>query len=112
MNLRRLVTLCTTLVLLAACSKPTATPGADCNCAAPTSTPIPPTVTPSVGESRASWRGSIVYEIFPYSFYDSNGDGVGDLRGIVTKLDYIQSLGANTLWLTSVFSSTSTSGLR
>jgi len=110
MNLRRLVTLCTTLVLLAACSKSTATPEPIAT-AAPTSTPIPPTPTTSPNESPAWFRDAIVYEIVPRSFYDSNGDGVGDLPGITSKLDYIQALGANTLWLTPVFSATSSFGL-
>lgn len=47
-----------------------------------------------------------VYEIFPYSFRDSNGDGIGDLQGIISKLDYIQGLGMNSLWLTPVHKST------
>lgn len=46
-----------------------------------------------------------VYEIFPYSFCDSNGDGVGDIQGIISKLDYIQELGINSLWLTPVHKS-------
>jgi alpha-amylase len=110
MNLRRLVTLCTTLVLLAACSKSTATPEPIAT-AAPTSTPIPPTPTTSPNESPAWLHDAILYEIVPRSFYDSNGDGVGDLPGITSKLDYIQALGANTLWLTPVFSATSSFGL-
>lgn len=48
-----------------------------------------------------------VYEIFPYSFRDSNGDGIGDLKGIISKLDYIKDLGANALWITPVHSSLS-----
>jgi alpha-amylase len=110
MNLRRLVTLCTTLVLLAACSKSTATPEPIAT-AAPTSTPIPPTPTTSPNESPAWLHDAILYEIVPRSFYDSNGDGVGDLPGITAKLDYIQALGANTLWLTPVFSATGSFGL-
>ena len=47
-------------------------------------------------------NSSIVYEIFPYSFYDSDGNGVGDLNGIIEKLDYIQSLGAGYIWLTPI----------
>ncbi len=41
------------------------------------------------------WKEAIVYQIYPCSFKDSNGDGVGDLRGIISKLDYIKSLGVD-----------------
>jgi trehalose-6-phosphate hydrolase len=46
------------------------------------------------------FKGSTVYQIYPKSFYDSNGDGIGDIRGIIEKLDYIQSLGADYIWST------------
>lgn len=46
------------------------------------------------------------YEIFPYSFCDSNEDGIGDIQGIISKLDYIEDLGINSIWLTSVHQST------
>ena len=46
--------------------------------------------------------GAVVYEIYPQSFYDANGDGIGDLRGIIEKLDYIQSLGFNAIWLNPI----------
>ena len=51
-------------------------------------------------------NSSIVYEIFPYSFYDTDSNGVGDLKGITSKLDYIQSLGAGYIWLTPISQST------
>lgn len=52
------------------------------------------------------WLSSaLFYEIYPQSFYDSNGDGIGDLNGIRQKLDYIQSLGCNALWLNPCFES-------
>jgi len=53
-----------------------------------------------------SWlKNAVFYEIYPQSFYDSNGDGVGDIPGIIQKLDYIQSLGCNALWLNPVYDS-------
>lgn len=51
----------------------------------------------------ADFRGSTIYQIYPKSFYDSNGDGVGDLRGIIGKLDYIKSLGVDYIWSTPFF---------
>lgn len=50
-------------------------------------------------------RDLVVYHIYPRSFYDSNGDGVGDLRGVIQKLDYLQQLGVNALWLSPFFAS-------
>jgi alpha-glucosidase len=51
------------------------------------------------------WRGAVVYQIYPRSFADSNGDGVGDLPGITSKLSYIAALGADAIWLSPVFTS-------
>jgi maltose alpha-D-glucosyltransferase/alpha-amylase len=48
-------------------------------------------------------ENAIIYEIYPQSFYDTSGDGIGDLPGIISKLDYIQSLGANVIWLNPCF---------
>ncbi|ORT48704.1 oligo-1,6-glucosidase [Vibrio sp. qd031] len=54
---------------------------------------------------RKWWHNSVVYQIYPRSFNDSNGDGVGDLRGIIQKLDYIAQLGADVIWLSPVYQS-------
>jgi len=55
---------------------------------------------------QPSWLSKAVfYQIYPQSFCDSNGDGIGDLPGIILKLDYIQSLGVTALWLNPVFES-------
>lgn len=55
---------------------------------------------------QPSWlRNAIFYQIYPQSFCDSNGDGIGDLAGIVAKLDYIRSIGCDAIWLTPVFES-------
>ena len=51
------------------------------------------------------WRGSVTYQIYPRSFQDSNADGIGDLRGITARLDYIAQLGADAVWLSPVFKS-------
>lgn len=51
------------------------------------------------------WRSSVVYQVYPKSFADSNGDGIGDLRGVINKLDYLQWLGINIIWLSPFFSS-------
>ena len=54
----------------------------------------------------ASWlNDAVFYEIYPQSFYDSNGDGIGDLNGITEKLDYVLSLGCNALWINPCFDS-------
>ena len=55
--------------------------------------------------NRAWWKESVVYQIYPRSFYDSNGDGIGDLRGIIQKLDYLKELGINVVWLCPVYKS-------
>ena len=51
------------------------------------------------------WKNSVVYQIYPRSFKDSNGDGFGDLKGITEKLDYLKELGIDVLWLSPVFDS-------
>lgn len=51
------------------------------------------------------WKKAVVYEIYPRSFYDSNGDGIGDLKGITEKMDYLERLGVNTIWLAPVYKS-------
>ncbi|MGY3529293.1 glycosidase [Bradyrhizobium sp. USDA 4452] len=51
------------------------------------------------------WKGAVTYEIVPHSFQDSDGDGKGDLRGLSSRLDYLQWLGVDTLWLTPIYPS-------
>ena len=48
------------------------------------------------------WKESIVYQIYPQSFNDSNGDGIGDIKGIIEKLDYLEDLGVNVLWISPI----------
>ena len=56
-------------------------------------------------ESFPWWRSGILYQIYPRSFQDSNGDGVGDLRGIIERLPYLHELGVDALWLSPIFPS-------
>lgn len=51
------------------------------------------------------YKDAVVYQIYPRSFCDSNGDGIGDLRGIISKLDYIKDLGVNAVWLSPIYKS-------
>jgi hypothetical protein len=50
-------------------------------------------------------RTAVFYQVYPQSFYDSNGDGIGDLPGITAKLDYIHSIGCNAIWINPIFES-------
>ncbi len=56
-------------------------------------------------QSRKWWKEAVVYQIYPRSFKDSNNDGIGDLRGIISKLDYLKELGINVVWLSPVYKS-------
>ncbi|WP_439424996.1 glycoside hydrolase family 13 protein [Oenococcus alcoholitolerans] len=51
------------------------------------------------------WQGSVVYQIYPMSFQDSNNDGIGDLQGIISRLDYVKRLGADVIWLNPIYKS-------
>ncbi|MBJ7539502.1 alpha-glucosidase [Marinomonas transparens] len=51
------------------------------------------------------WRGAIIYQVYPRSFFDSNNDGIGDLPGVTAKMDYIASLGVDAIWLSPFFTS-------
>jgi alpha-glucosidase len=59
----------------------------------------------SVAEEKDWWRGAVIYQIYPRSYQDSNGDGVGDLAGIVQRLPYIASLGVDAIWISPFFTS-------
>lgn len=56
-------------------------------------------------KATAWWKESVVYQIYPRSFQDTNGDGVGDLRGITSRLDYLRDLGVDVLWICPVYDS-------
>lgn len=55
--------------------------------------------------TRKWWHDKVAYQIYPKSFYDSNGDGIGDLPGIISKLDYLQDLGVDIIWLSPCYQS-------
>ena len=61
--------------------------------------------TVSDSSDRKWWKEAVVYQIYPRSFKDSDGDGIGDLKGIISKLDYIKSLGIDVVWLNPIYSS-------
>jgi alpha-glucosidase len=58
-----------------------------------------------IADAQDWWRGAVIYQIYPRSFRDSNGDGVGDLTGILDGLDYLASLGVDAIWLSPFFTS-------
>jgi oligo-1,6-glucosidase len=51
------------------------------------------------------WKEGVIYQIYPRSFKDSDGDGVGDLQGVIEKLDYLESLGISMVWMNPIYSS-------
>jgi len=58
-----------------------------------------------MSEHHEWWQAGIVYQVYPRSFQDSNGDGIGDLRGIISRLDYLQWLGIDAVWLSPIYPS-------
>ncbi len=72
----------------------------------PTTDPMTdPTTDPATDPMTSWWRDAVIYQIYPRSFADSNGDGLGDLRGIIDRLDYLDELGVDALWLSPIFRS-------
>jgi glycosidase len=113
MKLHPILTLTISLsLLLGACLRGPATPvPATATPAVPPSTTVPTnTATPIPYTTPAWFRDAVLYEIFVRSFYDSDNDGIGDLKGVEEKLDYIQSLGANVIWLMPIYPSPSDHG--
>ena len=51
------------------------------------------------------WKHAVIYEIYPRSFQDSNGDGIGDINGITARLDYLKDLGIDAIWITPMYPS-------
>jgi oligo-1,6-glucosidase len=82
------------LALLAACAHPAARPPA-----------APPARSEVPASRRAWWKEVVVYQVYPRSFQDSDGNGLGDIRGVTSRLDYIKSLGVDVVWLNPVYQS-------
>lgn len=61
------------------------------------------TLVTAFNPTRTWWKSACIYQIYPISFFDSNGDGIGDLPGILAKLDYLKDLGADVLWLSPIY---------
>ena len=66
---------------------------------------IAPECAPKMRTDRDWWRGAVIYQIYPRSFQDSNGDGIGDLPGITSRLGYIADLGVDAIWISPFFTS-------
>ena len=64
---------------------------------------------PAAGNTNSSqdewWKHAVIYELYPQSFQDSDGDGVGDLKGIASRLDYLHDLGIGAIWITPIYPS-------
>ncbi len=76
--------------------------------AAPASTPTsaaPASATATVARRRDWWRDAVIYQVYPRSFADSNGDGMGDLEGVRTRLPYLRDLGVDAVWLSPFYAS-------
>src|SRR5690242_6722471 len=58
-----------------------------------------------MASSAEWWRGAVIYQVYPRSFADSNGDGIGDLAGLTDRLDHIAALGADAIWLCPIYAS-------
>jgi alpha-glucosidase len=83
-----------------AASGPAAKPSA-----VPASSSVAMLVPSDTGSSDPWWRHAVLYEIYPRSFQDSNGDGVGDINGITSRLDYLKDLGIDAIWITPMYPS-------
>ena len=59
----------------------------------------------ATSSTKKWWKNAIIYQIYPRSFCDSNGDGIGDIPGIISKLPYLKDLGIDAIWLSPVYSS-------
>lgn len=62
-------------------------------------------LTSSLVSKKAWWKEAVVYQIYPRSFQDSNGDGIGDLNGITSRMEYLKELGIDVIWLSPIYQS-------
>ena len=97
-KLRTLFVFSALVSLVAACNQPAKT---EKNTA---SSPAAADTT-GLGKKPGWWKETVVYQLYPRSFQDSNGDGVGDLKGISSRLGYLESLGVGTVWLNPIYAS-------
>lgn len=67
--------------------------------------PLSPRPIGRRSSSEVWWKHGVIYQIYPRSFQDSNGDGVGDLQGVIERLDYLEQLGVDAIWLSPIFAS-------
>jgi oligo-1,6-glucosidase len=67
--------------------------------------PTPPTQTPPTQTPDDWWKSAVVYQIYPRSFQDSDGDGIGDLPGVLKRLDHLERLGVDVIWLSPIYRS-------
>ncbi len=74
-------------------------------CQSPTPAPMEKATATTPADDHQWWKEAVVYQIYPRSFQDSNGDGVGDIPGIISRLDYVKSLGIDVVWLNPIYSS-------
>ena len=66
---------------------------------------LPDTVRSNGATPNPWWANAVVYQVYPRSFQDTNGDGIGDLKGITSRLDYLADLGVDVVWLSPVYKS-------
>lgn len=62
-------------------------------------------IIPSTYSDAAWWKEAVVYQIWPASFKDGNRDGIGDLQGVLSRLDYLKGLGADVIWISPIYES-------
>src|SRR5699024_6045145 len=74
-------------------------------CVTPVGDGLPGDILSRSRLDRDWWRGAVIYQIYPRSFQDSNGDGIGDLAGISQRLSYVASLGVDAIWISPFFRS-------
>lgn len=67
-----------------------------------------PTAPAQTTADQSWWKEAVVYQVYPRSYQDSNGDGVGDLRGIIARLDYLKNLVVDVIWLNPPYASPNT----